>query len=151
MPASSEDLDELAKALTAKERLFAQAYCGEARRNATKAAEIAGYKDGPGLRVTATRLLAKANVRAYIDAFLAAYSASAQEVLAELTDVAMAEWKEFISIKRDKDGEIVDVRMDLRSKVEALNILAKSHKLLTDKIDHSGEVGVTVREYPEGL
>ena len=86
------------KKLTTKEKRFAEAYIGESKGNATAAARVAGYKDGPSLRWTASDLLAKPHVRAYIDGVLDAETASAAEVLRELTDVGIAEWKNFLQV-----------------------------------------------------
>lgn len=50
--------------LTAREQAFVRAFHGRARGNATQAAILAGYSKGPSARVTASRLLSKANVAA---------------------------------------------------------------------------------------
>lgn len=142
-------LEELAAALTPKERAFAEAYVGEARCNATKAAEIAGYKaeKRTTLAVIGCRLVRKVNVRAYTDALLMARSATQAEVLAELTDVARAEFKHFLQIKYGRDGEIVSAKLDPKAKVNALEILAKAHGMLTSNVKVSGSVGVSLNEY----
>ena len=147
----SPSLEELAAALTPKERAFAEAYVGEARCNATAAAEIAGYKAEKrhSLEVTAWRLVRKAEVRAYMDALLMARSATQAEVLAELTNVAMADFKHFLRIKYDKDGEIVEAKLDPKAKVTALEILAKAHGMLTTKAEVSTTGEVVFVHYPK--
>lgn len=120
-----------------KRRAFAEAYVGEARFNATEAARIAGYKDAHN---EGWRLKRNADVAAYVRERLADQALAADEVLAELSDLAMAEWRDFLDIRRDKDGEIVSVRMDLSGKVKALELLGKAHAMFTDKVDLRGEV-----------
>jgi phage terminase small subunit len=123
--------------LTPKQRRWANAYLGEARGNATEAARIAGYSDPEVSGFDCKRNQA---IRAYVDERLDAETLSSKEVLAELTDVARAEWRDFLLIRRDKDGEILDVRMDLGSKIKSLELLGKHHQLFTDKIDISGKM-----------
>lgn len=120
------------KRLTPKQRRFADAYLGDAKGNATEAARIAGYADPQQ-----SGWMNKTNVeiRAYIDARLDAETLTSAEVLAELTDVARAEWRDFLQVKRSLDGEILDVRMDLSGKIKALELLGKYHKLFADRID----------------
>lgn len=59
------------KPLSERERRFVEAYMGKAAGNATKAATLAGYAKGSA-KVTASRLLTKANVRTAIDSRTAA-------------------------------------------------------------------------------
>lgn len=120
-----------------RQREFVEAYIGPARFSATKAAEMAGYKD-PGQ--SGYELKKKPEIRARIEERLAERTLSANEVLAELTDVASAEWREFIEIKQDKMGRRLLVKMDLTNKVRSLELIGKAHKLFTDAVQHSGEV-----------
>jgi phage terminase small subunit len=146
-------LEDLAKALTPKERAFAEAFVGEARSNATEAAAKAGYQGTKRstLAVTGCQLLRKPNVRAYIDAILLARSASQAQVLAELTDVGLADFKHFLRIKYGRDGEIVEAKLDPKAKVNALEILAKCHGMLTEKKQITTDGEVVVVYYPEGV
>lgn len=133
--------DESLKQLTPKQRRWANAYLGEARGNATEAARIAGYRD-PG--VSGYENKRNQAIRAYVAERLEAESMSSVEVLAELSDVARADFRDFLQIKRDKDGEILDVRMDLSSKVKSLELLGKVYGLFTENVNHSGSLR---REY----
>jgi hypothetical protein len=54
--------------LSAREVAFVAAYVGQAEGNATKAAQLAGYRPGPGLKVTGARLTARPHVKAAIEA-----------------------------------------------------------------------------------
>lgn len=119
------------------------AYIGEARFNATKAAAIAGYKD-PGQ--AGYELKKKQEVRARIDDYLEQNALTAKEVLSELTDVAVAEWREFVEVlARDEKGEPIRVKMDLTNKVKSLELLGKHHQLFSENLNISG--GIEIREY----
>jgi len=80
------------KPLTGKERAFSHLYVQH--HNGTQAAREAGYKDGPGLKVTASRLLTKANVAAYVAELeakaLAKVDSKRDQVLAELHHLGLA-------------------------------------------------------------
>jgi phage terminase small subunit len=129
--------------LTAKQEAFVLAYIGEARFNASKAAAIAGYKD-PGQ--AGYHLKKKEEVRARIDAYLDGIALTAKEVLVELTDVASAEWRDFITIlEYDDDGKPLRVKMDLTNKVKSLELLGKHHQLFSENLNISG--GIEVREF----
>lgn len=138
--------------LTAKERLFVVAYLGEAKGNAAKAARIAGYKD---TRVTPTRLLAKASIKAAIEEKLDKASASANEVLAMLSEIAWGGLGPFLKID-DRGGWSVDLRkakkagrlgllkklkatefgteVEVYSRIDAIDRLARYHGLYDARI-----------------
>ena len=125
--------------------MFVSAYLGDAHGNATEAARIAGYKQpqsqGP-------RLLKKVAIASRVSQHVAEKFANADAVLAELTDVALAEWRDFIEVLAyDKKGNPVKVRMDLSNKVKALELLGKHHQLFTDK----QTVDVNIREHRVGM
>ena len=136
----------MANGLTQKQELFVRAYIGLVegvpKFNATAAAALVGYKDAHN---EGWRLRKNAEVSARISEMLSSYSLSPEEVLYELTDVASAEWRDFVTVRTDpKTGETLDVKMDLGSKVKSLEILAKAHGMLTDKLDLSGSLTSTV-------
>ena len=111
------------KRLTPKQQRFVNAYLGPCHGNASKAAESAGYADPPQAGYV---LKKNVDIRAAIDAQLAAETLSATEVLHHLTDVGMAEWHEFVEvIVNPRTGETIKVRMDLTNKVKALELLGK--------------------------
>jgi hypothetical protein len=165
-----EALNELARALTPKERAFAEAYAGSARGNATKAAEIAGYKANrkESLTEIGYQNSRKLHVRAYIDALLSANSRSQAEVIREVSDIAFQDLGPYLSHGRiDLDRMRADGKLHLiagfefnkqgnsvavpHSKLAALTLLVKVLGMGSEKVEHSGTVGVTVREYPEGV
>lgn len=129
------------KKFTTKQEEFIAAYLGEARGNATQAARIAGYAN-PAEQ--GYQNLQKPHIAARVKQHVAEKFASADAVLAELTDVALADWRDFIEvIARDKTGKPVKVRMDLSNKVKALELLGKHHQLFTEK----QEIDINVREH----
>ena len=130
-----------AKRLTLKQELFIAAYLGEARGNATEAARIAGYKRP---EIQGFENLRKPYIAARVSQHVSEKFANADAVLAELTDVALAEWRDFIEvIATDKQGNPVRVKMDLSNKVKALELLGKHHQLFTEK----QEINVNLREH----
>lgn len=84
--------------LTRREQQFVVHFC--VVWNATQAARLAGYKDGPGLRVTASRLLARANVQAAISARLTELAMSKEEVLVRLAQQARNEGTQYLRVHR---------------------------------------------------
>jgi phage terminase small subunit len=126
-------------ALTPKQRAFVDAYLGDANGNGAEAARLAGYRDPD---VSAFDCKQNPAIRAHIDAVLEARSLSALEVLAELTKVARADWRDFLRIITNPvTGEVVDAKILLGDKVKALELLGKHHKLFTDRIEHDGSDG----------
>jgi phage terminase small subunit len=112
--------------LSAKQTLFVAAYLGNARGNATAAARSAGYKQP---RISGQENLLKPAIRAQIDAELQARAMSEYEVLAELAEVARVEW------------HVLARARELGSKVRALELLGKYHKLWADRVEIAGKDG----------
>lgn len=136
--------------LTTKEQRFVNAYLGAASGNGAEAARMAGYAEGSA-RITASRLLSHANVRAHIDAVLMAEAMTPAEILRELRDVGTAEWRDFVTVRTNpKTGETIEVRMDLSAKMKALELNGKYHKMFVDVGEMSGSQTVFIREYREG-
>jgi hypothetical protein len=165
-----EALNDLARALTPKERAFAEAYAGSARGNATKAAEMAGYRAGKIHTLTSigSENLRKPDIRAYVDALLMAHSRSQAEVIREVSDIAFQDLGPYLSHGRiDLDRMRTDGKLHLiagfefnkrgnsvavpHSKLAALTLLVKVLGMGSEKVEHSGTIGVTIREYPEGV
>lgn len=149
--------------LTLKQRKFCFAFAGEANGIGVESARLAGYQgDDLTLRVTAARLLTKANIQRFIqelrsDAEKAASGKilSATEVLVGLTRIAEADVAEVFepdgtfdlasAQKRGKSRLIKSMSFDKDTgrltKLELHNAhgahvdLGKYHKLFTDKIE----------------
>jgi phage terminase small subunit len=119
--------------LTSKQEQFIAAYLGNAHGNATGAARSAGYKKP---EPSGHDNLQNPMIRARIDTELQARAMTQYEVLAELTAVARVEWHVLARAK------------ELGSKVKALELLGKYHKLFTDKSEATSNV--LIREYTDG-
>lgn len=131
-------------ALGQRQKAWINAYTGQVdgvqKFNATAAARYAGYGD-PEQSGYANKK--NAEIMARVSDILSTHALSPAEVLAELADVAGSEWRDHVTIRTDpRTGETLDVKMDLGSKVKSLEVLAKAHGLLTDRVQHSGEIGV---------
>lgn len=139
----------MAKAkLTDKQKLWLGFYLGESRLNGTDAARRAGYKDpdDAGCNNRSNPVLS-----ARIDEELKKRTVSGPEVLEHLADVATADWQHFLTIKTNpKTGEVIDVRMDLGSKVKALELLGKHHQLFTDKVSVGGDFLDVLKAFGRG-
>lgn len=131
--------------LTLKQEAFVAAYLGAAKGNATEAARIAGYKQP---QTQGPRLLQNVAISARVSGYVAQKYADADRVLEELSDVALAEWRDFVTVKTNpKTGDVLEVRMDLGAKVKSLELLAKFHQLLIDR----QVVDVNMREHRVGV
>lgn len=120
-------------ALTPKQQRFINLYLGACKGNATEAARQAGYSDP---EVSGFDCKQNPVIRARIDEVLGAESMSSAEVLAGLTEVARADWRDFLQVKTNPiTGEVVDAKLVLGDKVKALELLGKYHKLFTEKVD----------------
>lgn len=125
-------------ALTVKQQLFVEAYLGVSNGNGTDAARRAGYKGNAfTLKQVAAENLAKPYIAERVQQRLdeAKGCMGADEVLAELTDVGRADWREFIEVRLDKDGETIEAKLRLNDKLKALELLGKHHKLFTDNLE----------------
>lgn len=126
--------------LTTKQRLFVESYLRNP--NATEAARKAGYK---GKDSTLAQVGAENLRKPYIAALLAERVEeavmSANDVLSELTDIAKADWREFVEVKMDKDGNTIGAALFLKDKLKALELVGKYHKLFTEKTEHTGKDG----------
>jgi phage terminase small subunit len=133
--------------LTDKQRLFAAYYLGEARGNATKAARLAGYQGSDHvLHQIGYENLRKPEIHAVIHQRLDEIGMTQGEILAELADIARADWQHFIEVKRNHKGEVIESKIVLRDKLMALELLARCHGMLTDNVKHSGVIEAQVRQ-----
>lgn len=142
-----------AQGLTGKQMAFACAYLGEAKFNATEAARIAGYEgDHNTLSVTGHDNLRNPKIAAYVDKMLESVQMSALEVLSELSAIARSDWREHLTIKRDKDGNEIDATLQLKDKLKALELVGKHHKLFVERTELTGKDGGAIEvKRPEDL
>lgn len=163
-------------ALSAKHARFVAEYLANGR-NATKAAEAAGYSKRTA-KQQGSRLLTNVDVKAAIDAktkkVLSKLEITAERTLLEIARIAYVDPAAFFDsdnrplsiheIPEDARRAIAGIEVDALyeghgedryrsgdtvkfkawSKNEALTALAKHFKLLTDKVEHSGEVNIRV-------
>lgn len=147
-------------ALTNKQLAFVNYYVGEANLNGTRAATLAGYSNP---RQAASRLLSNADIRAEIDARLEVLTIRKSEILARLTDHALASIEDFIDdlgyvdlakmreagklhlIKKVKriDGEKTSsIEVEIHDAQTALLQLGRYYALFTDKTESRNEVRI---------
>lgn len=124
--------------LTPKQRLFVEFYL--ANPNATEAAIKAGYSKKTAYS-QGQRLLKKVEIQKLVENRVEDVAMGADEVLQELADIARADWQDFLEIRRDKHGDVIDASLKLSDKIKALELIGKHHKLFTEKIEQSGPNG----------
>jgi len=133
--------------LTTKQRLFVEYFLGECEYNASAAARKAGYKSP---YVEGARLLASANIQAYIDTIFAdvghTRSIAIGMVLQDATRtdadiLAVAARAPSIPATASVASSLISARTTARTH------LAKAHGLLADRLNvkHSGRVDHVVR------
>ena len=133
--------------MTEKQQKFADEYiiC----LNATQAYKKAypNIKKDEVARANGSRLLANANVKAYIDERMEQLKservADQQEVLSYLTSVMRGETQEQTLISIGELGQtITDIDVGAKDRIKAAELLGKRHRLWTDKVeaDVSGTV-----------
>ena len=124
--------------LTVKQRLFVENYLQSP--NATQAAIKAGYSKKTAAS-QGERLLRNVEIAALVTKRIDQEVMSANEVLSELADIAKADWREFVEIRYDRDGKVIDATLRLSDKIKSLELIGKHHKLFTDKQEITGKDG----------
>jgi phage terminase small subunit len=131
--------------LTHKQELFVEAFIGQAKGNGTEAARLAGYSgNDETLSAVATENLRKPLIASRVRVRVDQAGATADRVLSEIADIAFAANEGFTQTRFDKDGNVVDARLELKDKLKALELLGKYHKLFTEKHEHGGTLTVAV-------
>lgn len=167
----------MSRALTDKQRLFVEAYLGEAGLNATQAARLAGYKakDDANFAVIGSENLRIPKIAAYIAARMEAAIMSANEVMWRLSQQARGDIADFLDAKNKLDLEaarrngktslikklkqrklldgLEEVEIELYDAQAALVHVGKYHKLFTDRVEHdtSDELKAYLARYQEML
>jgi phage terminase small subunit len=122
--------------LTQKQRLFVEAYIGPANGNAREAARAAGYSgDDNVLSQRGFELVRNPRIAELIGVRVEQAVMRANEVLSELSAIAKADWQDFLEIRRDKHGDVIDATLKLSDKIKSLELLGKYHKLFSDRVD----------------
>jgi hypothetical protein len=117
--------------ITPRERAFCNAYlqC----LDGPTAIINAGFKVADPTEA-ASRMLRRGPVRRYLDRVLAKRIAGPEELMGELSEVATAPWRDFLTIIRDKDGNEVDVKVNLKDKLSAIKTLLQAQGKLRDPL-----------------
>lgn len=136
--------------MTDKQKRFCDEYLVDC--NATQAAIRAGYSKKTA-NEQAARLLAKVNIKAYIDAQLEKMQqetvASAEEVIKYLTSVLRGESEaEIVVVEGKGDGysaaKHIQKQPDEKERLKAAELLGKRYGLFTDKVSVDGAVPVVL-------
>jgi phage terminase small subunit len=138
--------------LTEKQKRFADYYIETG--NITDAYQRAYGTSYDVSRKNGGRLMANEGVKAYIAQKMAEKDnnriASQDEVLQLLTQFARGEIQEEQVVAYRKHYEIVTRQVAPRDRIKAAELLGKRYALFTDKLNHSGEVGIHVEvDYDE--
>lgn len=123
-------------------RSFAMAYVGEANGNGTEAARIAGYKgNDTTLAAVSYENLRKPQIASLIEQLRSDAESklrkpifTAAQVLEKLTDIASADWRDFVQVKYNDSGDIVSAILPLKDQLKALELLGKYHALYSEKL-----------------
>jgi phage terminase small subunit len=127
--------------LTQRQRLFVEAYIGQANGNGREAARAAGYSgDDNALSSRAFELMRNPKIAELIGVRVEEAVMRSNEVLSQLSAIAKADWQDFLEIRRDKDGEIISATLKLADKIKSLELLGKYHKLFSERFDLSVQV-----------
>lgn len=131
--------------LTEKQKRFADYYIESGI--AEEAAKRAGYN----ARGNTTKLLQNTTIRAYMDKTMASKDneriASQDEVLQFLTDVMRGKVTEKVPVLAGMGiQELTDNTPAIKDREKAAELLGKRYSLWTDKLEHSGSVGVTITD-----
>lgn len=147
VPAKPEQDDDPwdREGLTLKQRRFCEAYIGEAAGNATRAAQIAGYRDDNyfSLAGTAADNLKKPQVRGFIGRLLAAQQCTPEYLRNRLAELSKSSLNDCITIGDDGKleldmeqaarlgalGQIKEVREDVIKGGEETSLVRRTVKL----------------------
>lgn len=135
--------------MTRSQRIFCDEYLLDF--NATRAYKVAykSVKKDDTARANASRLLTKANIKAYIDKKVEEISsnkiADAKEVMEYLTSVLRGTEKEETLIGLGQGAQsITDIQVSAKDKIKAAELLGKRYSLFTDKVDIEGDIGLNL-------
>jgi len=145
--------------LTGKQQAFVNAYCGEAKFNATKAAKLAGYQgDYDTLSSVGSENLRNPKIEKKLKQFFATFAMTAGEVLMHLGEIGRGEWADYVLPDGDVDiariveddkahliAEIWETREGKRIKfydrLTALSMIGKHLRMFVDVSELTGADG----------
>jgi hypothetical protein len=126
--------------LSAREVAFVNAYITNKFNAAAAYRSIGSASDAAK---SGTDMVHKAHISKAIKYRLDAMGLQAEEALAELKDVALADFRDLIDVKM-RNGEVVNVKMDLASKVRALEIILRAHNRLDNKATAQAAIQINI-------
>lgn len=122
--------------LTYRQRLFVEAYLGEANGNGTRAAQMAGFGAPNVAAVAAHRLLRNAKIAALIEQRVASAAMPANEVLARLSEYASADLGNYLSIHDDGTFQVNLSKARKSRRTRAIKkVKTKTRTVSTDRGD----------------
>ena len=140
--------------MTDKQRKFCDEYLIDC--NATRAYKVAypNIKSDDAARACASKLLTKANIKAYIDARLEEMSsakvATAEEVIQYLTSVMRGEHTEqTLRLIGEGVQTISDIDVSAKERLKAAELLGKRYGLFKDNINLGESKVILVDTVPE--
>ena len=135
--------------MTDKQRRFCDEYLIDC--NATRAYKTAypKIKSDNAARTCASKLLTKANIKAYIDTKLEEMSsakvASAEEVMKYLTSVMRGEHTEQIPLLIGEGiQKLADKDIGAKERLKAAELIGKRYGLFSDKVNFEGTLPVMI-------
>jgi len=127
-------MPSLPPGLTAKQKLFIYYYLESPI--GTRAAKLAGYAGNDRtLTSVATENLRKPLIRDALEEVYRSRMMSSSHVLAELSDIATAPWRDFVEVKTNDQGDTVHAQLRLADKIRALELTGKYFKLFTERTE----------------
>ena len=140
--------------LTEKQKRFCEEYLIDCNGTRAYKAAYPNVKKDEVARANASRLLANANVKAYIDERLeeihSEKTADAQEVIEYLTSVMRGEQKEqTLRLVGDGYQKIDDIAVSAKDRIKAAELLGKRYSLFTDKVQMDAVPVTIIDNIPE--
>jgi phage terminase small subunit len=126
------------QALTQKQQLFCEFYMGDAAGNGALAAKMAGYRGSDAtLAQIAYENLKRPVIAGRIAQRVSQAGMGADECLALLADIARRDDREFVQIRTDARGNVVEAKIVLADKIRALELIGKYLKLFVQQVEVS--------------
>lgn len=132
--------------LKPKQKAFADHYIELG--NAEQAAIKAGYSERYA-RGNAYKLIANNGIKKYIEERMQQKDneriASQDEVLEFLTRVLRGEEVEQVPISTAKEIQLIEKTPSIKDRTKAAELLGKRYAIFTDKVEHSGDMGINIK------
>ena len=135
--------------MTDRQQKFADEYIIDCNASRAYKAAYPNVKKDTVARANGSRLLAKANIKTYIEEKLAEISskktAEATEVIEYLTSVLRGQSEaSVVVVEGYGEAKIIEKPPDEKERLKAAELLGKRYGLFTDKVDVGGAVPVVI-------